>query len=491
MTYQTLAAVDLGSNSFKLQIARVQGDQLYMLDALKEPVRLAAGLDKNKYLTAESQQQALDCLRRFNERLRSLPREAVRCVGTSALRTAKNSASFVEAAELTLGFPIEIIAGREEARLIYLGVINSLPASDRRRLVVDIGGGSTECITGVGATQLDRESLQMGCVNFSLKHFPGGKIDKAAMRGAELDARLRAQSVESEFASHNWDEAIGSSGTVRAIGEIIEANGWGQDITPEALTRLREALIKAGHIYKLSLNGLKPDRLPVLAGGFAILSGLFDAFDIKQMHVASGALREGLLYDLLGRMSNHDMRDETVTELSLRYHVDRPQAERVTHLALRIFDNLRPVHANPDARRFLAWAAQLHEVGICIAHSGYHKHSAYILENSDMPGFSKTDQARLARLVRAQRGSLNKATHSFSHPFSEEDWLIVWILRLGILLCRSRETPNLATLSAEITATGYRLQLPDGWLNSNPLSLRTLEEESAIWSEVNIKVRFG
>ncbi len=492
MTYQTLAAVDLGSNSFKLQVARVQGDQLYPLDALKENVRLAAGLDKNKHLTAASQQQALACLRRFNERLRALPKGAVRCVGTSALRVAKNAEAFIEAAELTLGFPIEIIAGREEARLIYLGVAHSLPPSSKKRLVIDIGGGSTECITGLGARQLDRESLSMGCVNASLAYFPDGKIDKSALRAAEMDARLKAQAIESSFDPRHWDEAIGSSGTIRAIGDIIQANGWGDEINRYGLDQLRDALLKAGHIYKLSIDGLKPDRLPVLAGGFTILCGIFDAFGIQRMGVASGALREGLLYDLLGRMSDHDMREQTVAEFSQRYHVDTRQADYVSELALRIFNSLSiPQDDAADAQRFLTWAARLHEIGISIAHTGYHKHSAYILENADMPGFSRTDQTRLALLARAQRGSLNKALLSYTKALSDIEKLSIWVLRLAVLLCRNREKPTLSRISTEISASCYRLHLPHEWLANNPLSQRALEEESAAWAAAGFKVRYG
>ena len=303
MGYQTLAAVDLGSNGFKLQVARVQGEQLYLLDGVKEAVRLAAGLDKNKRLDADSQQRALECLKRFNERLRGLPEEAVRCVGTSALRVAKNADRFLEQAEAALGFPIEIIAGREEARLIYLGVTHSLPPSTGRRLVVDIGGGSTECIIGSGAKQKNRESLLMGCVNFSLRFFPGGKIEKSALKEAELQARLIAQGIEADFSKAHWDEAVGSSGSIRAIADILEAAGWSQGITADGMAQLREVLLKAGHVDRLDVPGLRAERRPVLAGGFAILSGLFAELGIRQMNPATGALREGILYDLLGRMS--------------------------------------------------------------------------------------------------------------------------------------------------------------------------------------------
>lgn len=496
MTYQTLAAIDLGSNSFKLQIARVQGGQLYWLDTLKEPVRLAAGLDKNKNLTAASQQTALDCLRRFGERLREFPKGSVRCAGTSALRVAKNAPAFIEEAEAALGFPIEIIAGREEARLIYLGVHHSLPVSGNRRLVVDIGGGSTECITGIGAKQLNRESLLMGCVNFSLKYFPDGKIDKAAMKAAELEARLKAQGIEAGFSRSNWDEALGSSGSIRAVADIMEANGWGSGISAEGMAHLRDALLKAGHVDKLELAGLKADRLPVLAGGFAILSGLFSELGITHMQPTTGALREGILYDLLGRMSDHDMREETVVEFMRRYHVDQQQVAHVEKLALRLFKDLalRNGSDREEAQRFLTWAARLHEIGISIAHSGYHKHSAYILENADMPGFSSNDQARLALLARTQRGALAKVPQLVTdsgQAIPKCDRLLVWVLRQAVILCRNRAEPDVADIAAEMTNSGYRLRLPSGWLAANPLTRRALEEEAVVWDAVGVEVLYG
>lgn len=496
MSYQTLAAVDLGSNSFKLQVARVQGEQLYLLDALKEPVRLAAGLDRKKRLDQESQNRALECLKRFGERLRGLPAEAVRCVGTSALRVAKNAPEFLTQAEQALGFPIEIIAGREEARLIYLGVVHSLPASGKKRLVVDIGGGSTECIIGSGLKQQSRESLLMGCVNFSLRFFPGGRIEKSAMKEAELEARLIAQSVEADFSRGNWDEAIGSSGSIRAVADLIEANGWGSGITLEGMARVREALLKAGHADKLELPGIRVDRRPVIAGGYAILSGLFAELGIQSMIPAAGALREGILYDLLGRMSDRDMREVTVAEFARRYHVDEKQAARVERVALQLFNGVAPKNRQEreESRRFLVWAARLHEIGISIAHASYHKHSAYILENADMPGFSRTDQARLALLARAQRGALTKVPQ-FSvesrQPIPEIDRLLVWMLRQAVILCRNRAEPDITEMAAEMTSKGYRLRLPKGWLESNPLTRLALEDEAAYWQAVGVSCQYG
>ncbi len=492
MSYQTLAAIDLGSNSFKLQIARVQGEQLYLLDGLKEAVRLAAGLDKNKQLDTDSQRRALDCLSRFNERLRGLPEEAVRCVGTSAMRVAKNADKFLKEAERVLGFPIEIISGREEARLIYLGVVHSLPSSSGRRLVIDIGGGSTECIIGNGMAQEKRESLLMGCVSFSMRFFPGGKIEKSALKEAELEARLIAQGIEADFNRDFWDEAIGSSGSIRAIAEILEESGWGKGITSEGLAQLREAMLNAGHTDKLELPGLRADRRPVLAGGFAILSGLFTELGISLMNPATGALREGILYDLLGRMSHRDMRDETVTEFARRYHVDLKQAERVEDLALRLFNKCWPAEMGDreEAQQYLSWAARLHEIGISIAHTGYHKHGAYILENADMPGFSKTDQSRLALLIRAQRGALSKIpqlSDEAGQPPSETDQPLIWLLRNAVMLNRNRADNDLPNLDAKISSKGYKLTLAQEWLEKNPLTLRALEEEHRAWKSIGVR----
>ncbi|MDP3419719.1 MAG: exopolyphosphatase, partial [Thiobacillus sp.] len=329
-TYDTLAAVDLGSNSFRLEVARVAGDQLYPLDSLKETVRLAGGLDDDKKLDDDTQERALACLQRFGERLRGLSPEAIRCVGTSALRIARNADAFLRKAEAALGHPIEIVAGREEARLIYLGVAHSLPASPDRRLVVDIGGGSTECIIGHGLKPHERESLHMGCVNFSKRFFADGVIDKAALKAAEMSARVEVEAVARAFSKANWQQAVGSSGTARALREILEQNGWSErGITADGLAQLRSQMIKAGHIDALELAGLARDRRPVIAGGFAIMAGLFAELGIEQMDVAETAMREGILYDLLGRFHREDMREATVDEFMRRYHIDSQQAGRV------------------------------------------------------------------------------------------------------------------------------------------------------------------
>ncbi len=486
-TYDTLAAVDLGSNSFRLEVVRVEGDQLYPLDSLKETVRLAAGLGDDKKLDEATQQHALACLQRFGERLRGLSPEAIRCVGTSALRVARNSKAFIRQAEAALGHSIEIVAGREEARLIYLGVAHSLPASSDTRLVVDIGGGSTEFIVGRGLKPSEGESLHMGCVNFTKRFFSKGVIDKSAMKAAETAARVEVERIARAFSRKNWQQAIGSSGTARALREILEKNGLSErGITADGLERLRSLMIKAGHADELELAGLRGDRRPVIAGGFAIMSGLFAELGIEQMDVAETAMREGILYDLLGRFHKQDMREATVDEFMRRYHIDAQQAARVRQVAMELMRSAGLENENDE--RFLDWSARLHEIGLSVSHGGYHRHTGYILENADMPGFSRSDQARLALLARAQRGALTKVPElTAENGLPENERLLVWLLRQAVILCRSRSESSLPDLKVEVSGKRFRLALPEGWLDQHPLTQRALEDESAYWQAVGVK----
>ena len=478
-----LAAVDLGSNSFRLQIARVEGDQLYMLDDLREPVRLAAGLTADKYLDAEAQQRALAALGRFAERLRGLPREAVRAVGTNSLRVAKNAADFIPQAERTLGFPIEVIAGREEARLVYLGVAHGLPQSQDNRLVIDIGGGSTEFIVGNRLTPLKLESLYMGCVSYSLRFFPGGKITKQNLKQAELAARMEVQTISADYCGQ-WKDALGSSGTAQALGDILELNGYSKGgITRSGLEKLRADLLKAGDTRKLALAGLRPERMPVLPGGFAIMHAAFCELEIGQMRPALGALREGVLYDLLGRFHNNDMRDVTVRQFMQRYHIDARQAERVERLAHLFARQFLSDEASEAALHMLGWTARLHEIGISVAHSGYHKHTAYILANADMPGFSKKEQARLSLLALAQRGNLDKLQGQLKNT---EDCVLAMSLRLAVLFYRNRSEIELPALQGRFSGTKFHLLIDGGWLAQNPLTEAALREEVKQWKTLDI-----
>ncbi len=485
-SYPVLAAVDLGSNSFRLQIARVEGEQLYMLDGLREPVRLAAGLTADNLLDEVAQQRALDALARFGERLRDLPPAAVRVVGTNSLRVAENAAQFIAKAEKVLGFPIEVIAGREEARLIYTGVAHGLPQSDDQLLVMDIGGGSTELIIGHGLTPLKLESLYMGCVSFSSRYFPDGKITKRAMAQAELAARCELQNIVADYKGQ-WQRAIGSSGTAKAIAEILELNGWSSSgITREGLDALRAHMIRVGDVQNLNLVGLRQDRTPALAGGFAIMYAAFDELGISHMQLGLSALREGVLYDLWGRFHNNDMRDVTVQHFMRRYHVDVRQVERVSRLSNALAKQFYGERINESAVQVLGWVSRLHGVGIRVAHNGYQKHTAYILANADMPGFSRKEQARLSLLALAHRGSLKKLPGVLSDP---DDQLLVMSLRLAALFYRNRSDVVLPRMTAQLQDEKFSLALEAEWLKKNPLTEAALQEEVKQWKSQGISLR--
>lgn len=484
MEHDLIAAVDLGSNSFRLQVGRCENDQIYPLDGLKESVRLAAGLTPDKYLDLASQQRGLQALHRFNERLRGFAPDAVRAVGTNTLRMAKNAPEFLLQAEAALGFPIEVIAGREEARLIYVGVAHTLPNPHRQQLVVDIGGGSTEFIIGKSFEPLQLESLYMGCVSYSLRFFPEGRVDKRGFKEAELAARRELQTISYPFREQGWEAAIGSSGSAKALVDVLEQNGWsGGGMTREGLETFRAALVKAGSIYRLDIPGLKGDRLPVVAGGLAIMSAVFKEFGLEHMAFSEGALRLGVLYDLLGRYHHHDLRDATVRAFAQRYGVDQAHAGRVGDVALHLLGQVIPgaVDADHPDRRFLRWAADLHEIGISVAHSGYHKHSAYILANADMPGFSKMDQGRLARVVLAHRGKLERIAGL--DPASP-DWLLIACLRLAAVLHRARNGGRMPPIALTTAGPELILGADPAWLQRHPLTAAALADEERQWAAV-------
>jgi exopolyphosphatase / guanosine-5'-triphosphate,3'-diphosphate pyrophosphatase len=486
MPQELVCAVDLGSNSFRLMVGRVQGDQIYPLDNLKEPVRLGAGLGADKMLDAESQARGLQALRRFGERLRGFRAEGVRAVATNALRVAKNAASFLVQAEEALGFPIEVIAGREEARLIYVGVAHTLPDSSQQQLVVDIGGGSTEFIIGRNFESLQLESLYMGCVSYTLRFFPDGVIERGAMRDAELAAQAQLEAISHAYRETGWDLAVGSSGSAKALCDVMELNGLSKGgITREGLEKLRALMLKAGHTDNLRLEGLKADRMPVFPGGFAIMYAIFKEFDLDHMVYSDGALRLGVLYDLLGRYHRHDLRDATVSNFMRRYQVDTAHARRVADTALSL---LRPLLDGQEEElreaecRFLEWAALLHEIGLSVAHSSYHKHTAYILANADMPGFSRMDQGRLARIALAHRGKLERV--QALDPQSQ-DWLLILCLRLATIMHRSRAARGELPLSLEHDrAGGFQMLVPQSWLHDAPLTAGALHDEEIHWARL-------
>lgn len=489
MPHELIAAVDLGSNSFRLQIGRVVGNQIYPLDSLKETVRLAAGLTAERTLDAAAQARALDALAKFGERLRAIPPDSVRAVATNTLRVAKNADEFLVAAEAALGVPIEVIAGREEARLIYLGVAHSQANPGRQQLVVDIGGGSTEFIIGRRFKPLHLDSLYMGCVGFSLHYFPQGRITKKGMKEAELAASKELQTIAKPYRATGWEEAVGSSGTAKAIVDLIELNGWsGGGISREGLEMLRSRLIRAGNLEQLNLAGLRPDRLPVLPGGVAIMSAIFREFALEHMVFSEGALRLGVLYDQLGRYHHEDQREATVRHFMQRYHVDSRQADRVGRAAAALLTQILPEiqdAEHPDAQ-FLSWAARLHEIGVSLAYSSYHKHSAYIIANADMPGFSRRDQARLSHIVLAHRGRLERVQPAVADV---REWLLIFCLRMAVLLHRARDDSAEPPVTAALAARGFNLYIDADWLAESPLTAAALDEEARQWAVLGLELK--
>lgn len=492
MGYEQIAAVDLGSNSFRLQIGRVVDNQIYPLDTLKESVRLASGLTRDKLLDEVSQERALVTLLRFGERLRGFQPDAVRIVATNTLRVAKNAGTFIARAEEALGLPIEVIGGHEEARLIYVGAAHALPPARHKRLVIDIGGGSTEFIIGKSVDPQLMESLFMGCVSYTLRFFPDGKVDKKRFYEAEVSAAREIQTIAQDFRRLGWSEAVASSGTARAIADLLECNGLNPagvtGITRDGLAKLRTLMIRAGSAAALKLAALPTERLPVFAGGVAIMSAILTELGIERVTYSEGALRLGVLYDLLGRFHHQDMRDATVQQFKRRYQVDARQAERVERTALELLGQLIGLDLPEHERdvNFIRWAAALHEIGISIAHGGFHKHGAYIVTFADMPGFSKKDQERLSFLLLGQRGKLEKMP---SMPPSDSVWRLVFCLRLAALLHRSRDDHPLPVIFVKQVSGGFQIELPAEWLLSSPLSASALGDEALTWQRIGWSFR--
>jgi exopolyphosphatase/guanosine-5'-triphosphate,3'-diphosphate pyrophosphatase len=492
---EIVAAVDLGSNSFHMIVCSLIDGKLQTIDRLKEMVRLASGLDKKNYLNLDTQKRALECLERFGQRIRHFPPDSVRVVGTNTLRTAKNSSQFIARAEKALNHPIHIISGIEEARLIYQGVAHSLGSHASLRFVMDIGGGSTEYIIGKDDIAKKKESLPIGCVSVSNAFFSDGKLSKSAFEQAVLFVEQHLEPYQKKFHHNNWDEAIGASGSLRAIDKVLQTRGWSKNgITWEGLELLVEQLYRHNHIGDLALPELDEERLPVFTGGVAIIYATFKRLGIEQMTVSDGALREGLIQDLLGRIYDHDIRSATVQMLAHRYHTDQDHANRVKTTAIAIFNQLNDnlgLH-NPEAGlQFLSWAADLHEIGHDIAHNQYHKHGAYIIENADLAGFSRQDQIVLSTIVRAHRRKFSKARFSaLPPPWDNDAPLLTIILRLAVLLHRSRDEQALPDFKIEVSKTKIQLQFPEKWLTQFPLSRADLNQEADYLRTAGIKFEF-
>lgn len=476
-----LAAIDLGSNSFHMVVARQAQGEVRVLESLSEKVQLGGGLDPDHRLDEATQQRALECLGRFAQRITGIPRGNVRVVGTNTLRMARNSRQFILRAESVLGHDIDIVAGREEARLIYLGVAHSLADDAGARLVVDIGGGSTELIIGERFESSETESLHMGCVSYAQRFFPEGRITESGFRKAVTAARQEVLSIEANYRRCGWRQAVGASGTIKALAQVCEENGWSHDgITPEALEKVRRKVIKAGSAEALALKGLREDRKPIFAPGLAILMGIFQQLQLPRMVISSGALREGLLYDLLGRFAHEDVRERSIQALMDRYHVERAQAQRVWESARRLHAQVAGDWGLDDERALdtLRWGAMAHEAGLAVSHSQFHKHGAYLVSESDLPGFSRQEQQGVALLVRGHRRKV-PLTALADCPEDEQSRLLrlCLILRLACRLHHARDEAPAPEPALTVKGTTLKLSFADGWLGDHPLTQADLEQE--------------
>jgi exopolyphosphatase / guanosine-5'-triphosphate,3'-diphosphate pyrophosphatase len=488
---QHYAALDLGSNSFHLLVAQEAGGRIQVLDKIKDMVRLAEGLDEDDRLVEPVIQRAIACLERLGQRLRDIPHDNVRVVATNTLRRAANAAEFIRRAEVALGRTVEVISGREEARLIYLGVSHALEDSHERRLVVDIGGGSTELILGRRFSPELMESLFMGCVGLSRSYFGDGRLRASQFQAAVTHARQELEPVRRAYVTAGWDTAVGASGTVLAAQEILNHLGRDQGgITLDGLEEIRRLLLQAKETSRLAIPGLPSDRAPVFPGGLAVLQALFESLDIERMQASSGALREGVIYDLLGRVHHQDIREGTVRDLMVRYHIDERHAQRVRLSAFQLLAQVAGDWglADPDDRLLLGWAADLHEIGMDIAHHQYHKHGGYLLRYMDMPGFSRWDQRQLAALVRAHRRRFPTAEPSLNGPARTRLIRLAVLLRIAAVLHRNRSARPLPHIGLTVDDNKLCLTLPATWLRRHPLTRLELKQEANMLAHIPLQM---
>lgn len=485
-----IAAIDLGSNSFHMIIARWDQDQLTLLDRLRDPVRLGWGLEEDGSLTDEARDRALACLERFGERLRDYPSRSVRIVGTKTLRSIADSRDFLAAAEQRLGHPVEIISGEEEARLVYLGVAHCIAPAEGQRLVIDIGGGSTEVILGQGMAPQVKESLSMGCVALTKKFFLDGKVTDKLIKKARIACLQEVAPVTEVFLERGWNEVLGASGTIKAVAKVCDQMGWSDGtIHAESLEKIIKAYKDHGKL-DLELKGLSDDRQTVFLGGVIVLAALFESLQIKQMQAAEWALREGLLYDLKGRLENRDIRQASIDALANRFHVNMSKAALVEQTALMLLDQVADdwgLNAS-EAGKLLAWATRLYPVGLDIAHSDYHKHSAYIVENVDLAGCSRAEQMQLAALVLAHR----KRFPVKKFPVENTDLVrLAILLRLAVIFNRAQKKAGLPPAKLKAKERKLHLTLPADWLESNPLTQADLETEASFLKDLDYQLELS
>jgi exopolyphosphatase/guanosine-5'-triphosphate,3'-diphosphate pyrophosphatase len=486
-----LAAVDLGSNSFRLEIGRIEHGQFYRTEYLKETVRQGNGLDDNRNLTAQAMQRGWDCLARFGERLAGFSEAEVRAVATQTLREARNRDEFLAIGTEKLGFPIDVISGREEARLIYQGVAQALPRTQERRLVIDIGGRSTEIILGQGREPIQMESYRVGSIAWSMRYFGDNQFSRRSFQMAEIAAKAVLDEALSLYSPDQWDVAYGSAGTVNAVVDVLVAAGWPPgSVTRAGLDWLQDKLLAAQNTDRLRLAGMRDDRKPIIGGGLSVLRALFDLLGIERLEQATGGLRHGLLQDLLGAGQQHtDLRDHSVERLAAKFGADPVHGQRVGRIANTLYLQLNNTAVDERVSRKLTWAAQLHEIGSHVSHSDYHKHGAYILDNTDAMGFALTELHKLSLLVLGHRGKLRKLEADFEDRLFIQQLLV---LRLAVVLCHARRDPDvtgIALCQDPKNARQFVLNFSSDWARLYPQSAYLLNEECVAWQKTPWSLR--
>ncbi|MBN3860090.1 exopolyphosphatase [Neisseriaceae bacterium PsAf] len=485
-----IATGDLGSNSFRLTISKNIDGQYQTVDSIKDMIHFATGLDENDFLDDKSQERALQCLQKFGERLRGFKENQVRVVATNTFRVAKNINSFMPRAEEALGFPIEIVGGHEEARLIYTGIVHMTPFNGKRALIVDIGGGSTEFIVGLDLQLEITESLNIGCVTYSKHFFDTDNITDKNFDNAIKSARSEIQRIRRKINESKWDFAIGSSGTAKAIGALYHAyNPNKEAFDYDFLVSLKNQIIKYGSVEKAKFKEIKSTRVEVFAGGVALMIAIFEELKIKEMQVTDAGLRDGVLYDFIGRQLDQDLRDETVENFQSRYFANKKQADNVSRLALEFFDRLNrsdPIEQSISQwQHFITWASKLHEIGLFISYSGYHRHSSYIIENADMSGFSSKDQYITGLIILGHKGNLKKVQ---GYLTSKELWYATISLRLATIFCRARNgisIPDSTSIKLDEKNKNIILKIEKSWMDDNPLTASVLEKEASYWKFIS------
>ena len=490
---QSYAAIDLGSNSFHMVIAQLEGQTLRMVDRLREAVRLGSGLDKHKNIKPDTMELALACLGQFEQRLRGIPRENIRIVGTNTLRRAANAGELTGKARKLLNKDIEIISGREEARLIYSAVAHGQPNPETKRLVIDIGGGSTELIIGTGYQPSVMESVNMGCVSFSNEYFASGEITKSFMQSAILHAELELQPVLRAYKDSGWDEAIGCSGTIKATLKALQEQKLCEDtISRQGLKKLCDIMINAGNFEKLNLSSINANRQKVIVGGIAVLYAVMRALDIEELKVSQVALREGVIYEMIGKSEHEDVQEQTIRQLLMHYRSDEKQYQRIVATAEKLFGAAWKVwKLDPEKDlKMLKQASKLHEIGLSVAHQQYHKHGAYLLQNSDMLGFSRTEQRELALLVRYHRRKLDTRPFEDLGKHRAEPLLkLLALLRIAVLFHRDRYTHQMPKITMSVKKSEMQIAIPQDWMEDHPLTAVELVEEKAHLKEAGTKLK--